>query len=296
MSDDEFKRIFKYSATESSLDIAEAIAKSLGQSFDRDAVAKQSEDYLENIFSDLLDLLEIDPSTISFQSGIYPKARTFAALTKEGENHVVMDMVFEFWISSATQINTIIATQVLETNTFDQIGKITEEIFSLFSESHRFKVVREKFLPLMLDYPDCLNLSHALSRSMTLFVMCHEIAHCQLDHLHKTQSRELELQADKLAAEYFLKIVLRDKSQIKNSAFIDPKVAAAPILLMRLLETYEIWQNAKGIDISLSSSHPKAVERIDTISPIIQPNLDEKALHILDGMSKALEDLNTSFS
>lgn len=296
MSDDEFQRIFKYSATESSLDIAEAIAKSLGQAFDRDAVAKQSENYLEDIFSDLLNLLEVNPSTISFQSGIYPKARTFAALTKEGENHVVMDMVFEFWISSATQINMIIATRVLDAHTFDQIGKVTDEIFSLFSESHRFKLVREKFLPFILEYPACLNLSHALSRSMTLFVMCHEIAHCHLGHLHKTQSRELELQADKLAAEYFLKIVLRGKTQIKNSAFIDPKVAAAPILLMKLLEIYEIWQKAKDIDISLSSSHPKAAERIDTISPIIKPNLNEIALELLDGMSKALDDLNSSFS
>lgn len=295
MSDNDFEPIFKYSATESSLDLAEEIAKGLGQDFDRKAVAKQSIDYLENIFSNLLIKLEIDPSIITFKTGIYPKVRTFAALTKDGETHIVMDMVFDFWLFSVTHINTILATHVLEKNVSDQIEKVTEDIFSLFSESHRYKLVREKFLPLMLDYSNCLNLSHALSRSMTLFVMCHEIAHSQLDHLNKPQSQELELEADKLAAEHFLKVIGMKKGQIKNSAFVDPKVAAAPILLMRLLETYELWLKRKGIDITTPYSHPKAIVRAEIVSDILRPNLNEKALYILEGMTDALESLNQAF-
>lgn len=292
MASDEFEPILRYSATEKSLDFSESLAKRLGQKFDRDAIATQSKDVLEQVFKDLLETLKIDPSSLIFKSGIYSRANTFAALSTSGQNHVVLDMVFDFWVFASTQINMILAAHLLESDAHKKIINMVEDLFMLLVESHRFKQTREHFRPYMSEYADCLNISGAMSRSMILFVLCHEIAHCHLDHIKKVQTVALEYEADKQACKYFMLVVANSVSgRKKHTAYVDIKVAGAPILLMRLLTVFENWLKSNGFDLDAVSSHPKAVDRATRLEEILLSHLNQDALYFLDGMSDALKDL-----
>ncbi|NOR61433.1 MAG: ImmA/IrrE family metallo-endopeptidase [Rhodobacteraceae bacterium] len=291
MENDDFEPIFRYLATKGSLDLSEAIAKDLGEEFDRESVAKLSERVLEQTFSDLVSVLNLPPDEYAFKSGIYSGVGTFVALSSDGQPHIVMDMVFDFWLFATAHISTIVASHILEDDARKYIKETTDELFSLLIESNRFRKSREKYLPLLLDYKESLNLSSALARGMTIFVMCHEIAHCHLGHLDKPQSKSIELEADRLASEFFIRVVDAAPHSVKTTAYVDAKIAAAPIILMQLLSLYEEWVETKGVDISSVSSHPKAKDRTKIISEVILPRLDEKAAYILDGISKSLDDL-----
>lgn len=291
MSGDDYEPILRYLATQSSLDLAEKIAEELGVEFKREEVAKLSENMEEQIFADLVAALDLNVAEFNFKSGVYSKAQAFAAPSSDESSYVVVDMVFDFWLLGITHVSTVTAAKILDIEQQNQIGTVADELFWLLTESHRFKSVRETFLPLMLEHGDCLNLSGALSRSMTIFIVCHEIAHCRLDHLSQPPSPQIEFDADRLATEYFAKITGIKRNHRENTAFVDEKVAAAPIILMQLFAIYETWLEAHGFSTNSIDTHPRSSERAERVRELLLPKLNDKAKYILDGFANALRDL-----
>lgn len=289
--DDETHPVFKVAPTEDALDLAEEIARALGQPFDRQATAAQSESLHETMFAELVESLGLDPEAVAFRSGVYSSARAFAGLSQEKMPHVVLDLVFDFWVFAVGHMMVIKATTALSKDELARLHGVLDQVFTLFIDNHRFTRLRESFRPLLLDYEQCLNLSHALTRSMTVSVLCHELAHIRLGHLGRPASRDLEFEADALGAGYFMDHVRRGTASGPTSAYVDPKIAAAPILLLRIFDLYEAWLAKHGGGATNSATHPPASERADRLDARMRSGLTERAIYILDGMSAALADL-----
>lgn len=289
---DETDPLYRVVATEDALDLAAQIAEALGEPFDRRAVAARSEILHETMFADLASSLGIGPDQLVFRSGVYERARAFAGLSREGVPHVVLDLVFDFWVFALGHIMVVKATIELSPEELGRLHRVLDAVFSLFVDNHRFHQLRESVGPLLLDYKYCLNLSHALTRAMTVSVMCHELAHIRLGHLGRPASRDLEFEADAAGAEIFLRHVRDGGAKGPTTVYVDPKIAAAPVLLLRIFDLYEAWLARRGGPVELSPDHPSAAERAARLDTLLRPHLNERAVYILDGMSAALVDLS----
>lgn len=286
--DDDLHPVIMLNPSEDGLDLAASIAVALGEPFDRAGVAAQARTLHETMFDDLMKSLSPDGERPAFNSGIYPVARSFAGVSKHGVSHVVLDLIFDFWVFATGHLMVVKATKNLDDIESRELRDALTDLFSLFVDNHRFTHLRDRLRPFLLPYPDCLNLSHAMTRSMTVSVLCHEYAHITLGHLQERTSPEQEFAADARGGEYFLAHV-GNSSARDTTVYVDPKIAGAPVLLLRIFALYEHWLTKDGKP--LASNHPPARERAARLDALVRPHLTERAVYILDGMSAALEDL-----
>lgn len=295
MGDDKFKPPKRYRATRSSLDFAEQVAKALGLDFDRDAATDLAYNLYEVMFADLVRVLEIDPRSIDFASGRYHRARAFAAPDWSGHPVVVLDMVFEAWISGLALLNTVLAVGSPNAAERQKILETADLHFELITDSQRFETARERLAPFYLRYSELVNLAGGLDRSMLVFVLCHELAHVQLGHLAEAQHRDQELEADRLAAKLFARIVEAGKQDRDTHIHVDPKVACAPIALTQILDLHETWLTLRGRGTAENSKHPGAKERLDVVKSVLEPTLTDMGDYVLNALTLGLEDLRADF-
>ncbi|MGQ3284171.1 hypothetical protein [Bosea sp. (in: a-proteobacteria)] len=295
MCDDDLQPLMRFVASEDGLDLAETIATALGLPFDRQAVSVQAETLHEVMFADLAKSLGLDTGALEFRSGVYVRSRAFAGMSRAGVPNIVLDLVFDFWIFALGHIMVVMGTVELSGEAVGRLHRVLDDVFSLLVDNHRFTRLRESVRPLMLEYPDRVDLSHALARSMSVSVMCHELAHIHLGHLGRSAAMEDEFEADALGCEYFLRHVGNENARLSSTVYVDPKIAAAPVLLLRIFDLYEAWRGKRGGGGRTSSLHPASAERADRLEVVLRPHLGEHALHILDGMSAALRDLKAAF-
>ncbi|MBL27247.1 MAG: hypothetical protein CMM50_06835 [Rhodospirillaceae bacterium] len=278
--------------TKASLDFAEQIAALTGLPFDREAVAADSLSLHETMFADLVRILGLEADEIEFRSGSYFAVRAFAVRAESGAAHVGLDLTFDYWLAALAHLGVIATCEVLSQAQLQAIARQVNETFLLFEDASRFRSVREGLKPYLAGYPHLINLSEGLGRAMLVFTLCHELAHCRLGHLDRPGSREIELEADRAAAELFLEVGRHGESDRATTVHVDPKVAGAPIILMHLLALHEAWLTFHGI--TLDSTRPRAAERLAGIEPLIRPSLDEIAAYVVDGVANGIADIRSS--
>ena len=295
VADDRFKPPKRYKATPASLAFAKRVAKALGLPFDPDQVGQLADDLYEVMFADLVRVLEIDPGSVDFASGRYHRAQAFAAPNWSGQPVVVLDMVFEAWLSGLALLNTVLAVGAPNQTERQRILETANTHFEMITDSQRFERAREELAPFYLRYEEFLNLSEGLGRSMLVFVLCHELAHVHLGHLEQEPSREQELEADRLGSELFHRVVEAGKLDSETHIHVDPKVACAPIALTQILDLHETWLTLRGREPSGSSKHPTAEERLVVVKGVIEPTLTDMGAYVLNALTLGLADLRGDF-
>ena len=216
------------------LAMAGDIAARLGLPFDAQAVAEQSRSLYENMFADLKQVLEIEAPP-RLESGSYSLTRLFLTPDAARAPVIVLDIYFDYWIAALSQIAAIATFTVPDKPLWLALGARMSETFELFVEPSRFETARQNMAPLFADHGELMNISFGMARAMTIFALCHELAHWQCGHLDQAPGAEQELEADREAASLFLRLVQRGEKAAETSVFIDPKVAGAPLLLARPL-------------------------------------------------------------
>ncbi|MEO1194233.1 MAG: hypothetical protein AAFY02_20940 [Pseudomonadota bacterium] len=291
MSRGEFDPAHPSKPSEAGLDFAEQIAKAMGMPYDRAQIAELAPRVYDAFYDDLVTLLERDPAQTIFRSGRYPEVRVFAASDSQSRPHVVLDEDFYFWVFGLGHVMTILAGQHLNRQQREKVDHLTIELFALLSSAQRSNRVRDIFAPFYFEYARWLRTSEPVGRAMMGFVLCHELAHIDLGHLGREPSRDLELEADRLAADYFMRVVEACKTKRTHHLIVDPRLAGAPILLMRLLKIYETWLEGRASGSIDDSRHPRAEERLALVADILTPMLTDGGQFYLNGLAEGLDKL-----
>ena len=292
--DDDLRPGKRYVPTERSLDLAESIARAQGTSFDREAIRKLGGNLYEVMFADIIRVLNVDATAITFRSGVYPFARAFSAKAQDGRPAVVLDMVFDYWLFSLTQLVCITIFTVPDEQERRQITADVSYLFELFSYSGDFKTSRRRMARYLLDpnyNNENLKISNLLTRAMIIFVLCHELVHIQLQHLDQPASTDAELRADAHAVSSFVKIVEYGKTNRDTHIYVDPRMAGGPLVMSMIFELYEAWLTARGVDLEQQSTHPPSKDRTAQMQHLMAAELNEPALEIVVGSTHAIRDI-----
>lgn len=126
---------------------------------------------------------------------------------------------------------------------------------------------------------------------MTVFCLCHEIAHAQLGHLGQAPTTALETAADVRALDHYLALLDYGQGNRDTTVYVDPKVAGAPLVLMSLFALLEDWQAARASAGRRASPHPPAATRRAAIAPRLTPRLDPTALYLVEGLDQGITDI-----
>lgn len=282
--------------TEGSLAFAAQISELLGLRFDRAEIEAQSKTLYETMFMDLTTVLEIDPVTVRFQSGYFHATRAFVLSGRDGAAQINLDTTFDYWTSALSLLAAIATFEVPSATQWEGLARQVDAAFHLFDDATRFAAAREGMMPYLAGYHHLLNLSEGLSRAMLVFTLCHELAHCRLDHLDKPADQSQELEADRLAAYDFLKVIAYGRGNRDTTIHVDPKVAGAPIVFMHLLDLHEAWLLHQGRELNRLGGHPRAAERLAAIAPILTPAQIETAKTVLEGMIAGIADIRAVFT
>lgn len=280
----------RFNPSQKSIQIAEIVAGWMGQSFDPVENQKIVERYHEQLFQNILDTLDLPRDTVQFTSGSLRKTTTFAAKNVDS-NEVVLDEMFDFWTWDITHLTCVAAFEVLKEDEWEKLIADLGKVMLVYSNAEMHETVRESFGYYILNYKRIIQFSHTLSNAILGFALCHEIAHCQLGHLDKPPSKEVELEADILAAQHFTKIIEKSQSSNKPPFFLLPAHYTAPLISMELLGLHEYWLHLNDIETSRDSLHPSPSERKDNIIKVIKPALTDEAPQFYEGFQNAVNDI-----
>lgn len=279
-----------YRPTRSSLDFARAIAGRMDRDFDEAEVSRLAHNLYAVMYADLVRLLDLQ-SPPQLDAASYSLTRVFLALDRERRPTIVLDMIFDFWLFAATHLTSVATFNAMPRDKALHFINVFEAVLNLFVTGAGYKNVRAQVAPYLLDYPRELNISSAMSRAMTVFALCHELAHAECQHLGKPGSREQEDEADREATAYFLRIVRQQETARGSHVYVDPKVAGAPIVMMQLFDIAEGWLEAQSLIGDRQEIHAPAAERGRNIEALLTPALASVAREITEAHGKAIMEI-----
>ncbi len=218
--------------TEYSLEIAELISKILDSEFCKEETELLSRELHERYFDIIYKIIGNDIEKIAFYSQSMRSVSAFA-----GKDFVQFDQQIDFWLFTFCHMITILACKVIDDDEFEDIIKQICCNLNIMRNPYLHEKNREQFKPYLFRHSDCLELSHAMSRAMIVFILCHEVAHISLEHSKVKQSKESEFEADALACKFYLKII--EHKHNAGIIFIHEKLLFSPVILMRFFDIFE---------------------------------------------------------
>lgn len=279
------KKHFK--PTKESLSLAKSIADELGIPFDENLTHHQGIWLLDIYFKEICTVLPEETKYIQFEN---LASRDFAAFIEPttSKPRVYMDQQLQFFLLSAFFINAIWACRVLDNETKNDLKRLfSETIYTLHNPYHH-ESLREKELLYIQQFIEELKLANALTICALAFIMCHEIAHKNLDHLNQPASHYQEFEADKLAFSY-LGEVAKHFETLPNLK-IAPNKTGAPILAFEYLAIAE----STSTDDLASHTHPLSLSRGRNLHNIFMDIADKETKYLYDGFKKSILELSSS--
>ncbi|HEC15958.1 MAG TPA: hypothetical protein ENI99_05205 [Sedimenticola sp.] len=270
--------------TQYSLEIAESISKVLDSEFCKEETELLSKELHERYFDNISRIVTEDTASLTFYSHSMRSLSAFA-----GKDFVQFDQQIDFWLFTFCHLVTVIACKVIDDDEFEELIKLICDNLNIIRNPYLHEQNREQFKPHLFRHSDCLELSHAMSRAMIIFIISHEIAHISLGHSEIEHSKELEFEADELACKFYLKII--EQKYNAGMIFIHEKLLFSPVILMRFFEIFEMYRFKENDKMPLRITHPSPGERSQAIRKLLEGSSNTGAEYILKGFEVALTDI-----
>jgi len=265
------------------LDASAMIAERLGIRFSRQQTAKHSQELATLYFKDIADTVPHLVAGLDIEQGSINSIDAFIEPYKT-QGWVFVDDRLDIWLFGLNVITTFKACYRTEDDEDQQLSEWIKEYLAMATSSHlaaRQMQVRNETEKLFSNYADMLLPANALSISMIVFIMCHEIAHAHLGHLDQPENPDNELAADQLAYDIFLRIA--EKRDQLAHAQIDQSTTSAPCLMLCYFRALTIASTGKDIG---TTEHPPVSERIDALLARGKASWSEASKMKYDELSK----------
>ena len=186
----------RYVATADSLAFSRQVAEHLNLDFAADASAADAPFLLSAYYRDLTSALGPPYSEIQYADFSRRRLEARAAQTASGKPYIQIDQHLDFWtfglclLWSHAALNGVAAS---EEASFDASWIA---VLDQGEKGFAHEDVREKIAPYLTRSGQAIQVAHDLSIACFSAVVCHELSHHRLEHLGKSGSHEIELEAD----------------------------------------------------------------------------------------------------
>ena len=233
MSDepDHIKR--RSAATIDSLRKAEQVAEALDLPFDGASTVELAHTLQKMYHHDVCKALDICPERIQFRHGILSSMEAFVVPFRQRPT-IYFDELLDFWLWDLNFLLTFSSCYEFDG---EENAELSRMVISRLTWKHgpeaQHLLARDEIWPIGLRYPQVLLASHALTMTQVAFIICHEVAHAELDHLNQPYYPQMEVEADELAFKFLLQVF----GERNNLSFLklDDSTYGAPALALNYL-------------------------------------------------------------
>jgi hypothetical protein len=278
-----------FAADQEGLRVAQTVARIMGVNFDPDAARESADNLHRSYFDAITSLLGPTVTSVDFDASALRLINAFAEHSEQGTEKIFFDEQLDFWLLTCAQLTAVAACKQLEAAEYRDLISLFLATLEVPNNPYLHEEYRPRFKHFLFAYHDCLELSHALSRAMIVFTICHELGHVQLGHTRTDESLTHEIEADELAATFFAKVIEAGTSA--GHIFVHPKLSGAPILMMHFFDMFERHRFKQTGRTPSRSTHPHPLERGKRLRECLSQYLDADAFYVLDGFIAALEDI-----
>lgn len=250
-----------------SLDFAQLIAKRLNLSFVRDHVESQGRNLMLLYFNDILRAVPEIGQNIEIEHGSNNSLDAFIRPSAT-HNRIFIDDHLDFWLFGLNFLNTLRSCYHFSTEETQHLAKWIQLHLTMPDNPillHR--TIREETCPLMEKFSTILPAANAMTVSMQVFIICHELSHHLLGHLGLAAERQLEFDADTHALTIFRRVAA--KRNLLDFAQIDVSTICAPSLMMIYFRELALFR--KGCDIA-TPRHPPLQGRLNRLFALSAPD------------------------
>ncbi|MDD7887113.1 hypothetical protein [Flavivirga sp. 57AJ16] len=277
-----------FKPTKKSLGISKSIAKKLHLDFNEEEVDYLAKNLQKIYYDEIIEKLQLNIPKTNFEHGSIRKINAKVTPNKHGSGDIYFDDQLEFWLFNMSFINTLAS--------FKEVGKkdllkVLSSTLDIFRTPHLFEFERELMLPLEDEYADVLSFSHDLNKAMSVFVICHEIAHLTSNHLtdKKLTWHEKEFEADSIGFDYFKKVIMHpDKSKYIS---LQSMFLCAPIIFFNYLSIEERYSTKTRGSIPNRETHPNPLERAKRMANYFKATSNDHDINVLNVLLGGIDNL-----
>ena len=257
---------------------------------DREKTRTLASNLLATYFTDITRVIEINDASLIFDHFASSEISAYSGFTDDQRPIIFFDQNLDHWLFSIYQAFAIRAFFIVT----DEVRKETNGILTMILRSLKqpdlHLGIRERLRAYMAKYPKALPVINCLTMTSNAFIICHEIAHYQLEHDGNINDHNQEYQADQTGYEYLL--ALSKAPDATQHLKITPNFLCSPCLLMRCLDLAEqFFAREAGVEIKDSQSHPRAEKRRLALQDANLKNWNLEAQNLYDGFNATIDEL-----
>ncbi len=271
-------------ATPESIKRSQAIADRLDIPFDAETIADDTYFLLDRYYQDICTVLPNATKGYVFHNYLMDRFAAYSVTDKQGQKIIGMSQQLSFFLFDANTLLFIWACIPLTDDERLQIAQLFRDSMNGFTDPDHHQSIRELIWPLAQRHVDILPLANLLTMAMFAYMMCHEIAHHNLQHDQHQQSHKIEFEADQLGFEYYCQVI--DHFGTLTTLEIPPNMHSAPLVNFYHLKAAE-WV----YKINNSGSHPLAKDRIGRLVPLFEQYASAESKELWTGLQVSSVEL-----
>lgn len=271
-------------ATPESIERSQLIADQLDISFDAETIADDTYYLLDRYYQDLCTVLPDETTDYVFDNYLTKNFAAHSAKDKHGKPIIAMDQQWSFFLFDVNTLLFIWACISLTNDERLEVAQLFRDSMNGFADPNYHQSFRELMWSITQRYVDVLPLANLLTMAMFTYMLCHEIAHHNLNHDQQPQSHHIEFEADQLGFEYYCQVI--DHFGTLTTLQIPPNMHSAPLVNFHHLKAVEwVYQ------VTEDDSHPLAEDRIGRLTPLFEQNASAESKELWTGLQASSVEL-----
>jgi hypothetical protein len=254
----------KFVPTNTSIEVGEAIAKAHGVKTESASLLKRSGSFYADVFSEVKEAFKPKFDHIKIDEFTRMQVNAFATSNYDTLG-VKIDQYLDFWLMPVYQLVTMRAFYRIEGDNLAVWQDQFETALMTRFDASAYRERRHEFAYLFEDFPEAARISHHLSLASLVFVICHELAHHELDHFNQPYAQRLEYEAD--ARGFELLQLLYQPDRIGTKLHWRPFSRSGASIFLRLLDVsdhLQVWKTGRET-VRSGGTHPSSEDRFDRI-------------------------------
>ena len=274
---------------ESSLEICRTLAEATGLPFNKRAIERNA-GRLITLYADDIKIA-VAPRFSDVRLAEFSQLRINAYSSESdisSRPFVHVDQLFEIWAHFLIHLWSIRAIHELTGSNLEEFNKLVTWSLDIRDEPTTYRDTRDEMLHVFAQYGEAFRFAHDLTVGSMSFIVCHELAHHELDHLDQEPSPSLEFTADELGytimKEAFANPATMSTIRPRNFSMI------CPWIILQILDLSE-RRRAQRLGLrerARHSAHPLASDRIENILTLTRLDREPDVLHFWSGYEEAM--------
>lgn len=264
--------------------ISEALAKAAGLPFDMERAESRAGRLLTFYFQDIRTALA--PRFDHIESADFTQRQINAFsdyFVDDQKRYIHVDQLFEMWLHSLIHLWSVRAFHNLSESSREDFNSLFGWALDVRDDPNSHEVVREDMLHVFAKFPEAMQMAHQLTIASMVFIVCHELAHHELEHLGRNASHALEYEADKRGYDLMREIYAYPGTMATITRPSYGMVGAWMVLRILDLSERRQAQRRNRKERRRLISHPPASDRLERLQPLLNQEQNRNVEDFMDG-------------